>query len=266
MKSALGLLIKESLSLNRTPVVFAPPLLSSHNFGCEVNTSWGKYIDLDNIAIVPRNGNTTYTRALEREVIAERADAFAVLEVNGKHVVSTAENDRYTLIVKHNPSGLGPDNVYTHADFDFEVGFSPSDAVSRLAGDIIRRLGTYHAIHVRRGDMLADKTRCPNLENDTQPERIRQSVSTVLPKSSRIYVLTNENDPHYFDLLKTDYQVFRYFDFPELKRLVEGNHPDNFFLYEIEQLIFAKAQTKIYTFAHPNGVPRISLTKDVGWT
>src|SRR5689334_12373743 len=33
LKSALALLIKEAVLLNRTPVVFAPPFLPLHNFG-----------------------------------------------------------------------------------------------------------------------------------------------------------------------------------------------------------------------------------------
>ena len=128
MKSALGLLIKESLSLNRTPVAFAPPLLSSHNFDKEVDASWDKYINLDKIAIRTDNA-TNYVKALKRDVIADFDDAFAVLEVNGKHLISAIENAEYKLIIKNNPSGLGADNVYRHDDFDFEVGFLPSDAV-----------------------------------------------------------------------------------------------------------------------------------------
>jgi hypothetical protein len=104
------------------------------------------------------------------------------------------------------------------------------------------------------------------LEQDTRPEKIYETVSRVLPKGSRVYILTDEKNRSYFDILKRDYQIFQYFDFPELSALVEGTDPDNFFLYEIEQLIFSRAKTKIHTFAHPEGKPRISLTNDVGWT
>jgi hypothetical protein len=265
MKSALGLLIKESLSLNRTPVVFTPALLSSHNCGKEVEASWDKYIDPDKIAII-KDSATTYVKALKRDVIASLNGACAVLEVNGKHLISATENAEYTLIIKNNASGLGPDNVYGHDDFDFEVGFAPSGAVLYLADKVSRQLGTYHSMHVRRGDMLTDKARCPNLERDTRPEQIYETVSRVLPKGSRVYILTDEKVQTYFNILKKDYQIFQFFEFPELKRFVEGDQPDNFFLYEVEQLIFAKAETKIYTFGHPKGEPRISLTRDLGWT
>jgi hypothetical protein len=239
--------------------------LSSHNFDKEVDASWDKYINLDKIAIRTDNA-TNYVKALKRDVIADFDDAFAVLEVNGKHLISATENAEYKLIIKNNPSGLGADNVYRHDDFDFEVGFLPSDAVLYHAEQIRRQLGTYHSMHVRRGDMLTEKKRYPNLEQDTRPGRIHETVSRVLPRGSLLYILTDERTEGYFDVLKKDYQIYQYSDFPELKALVEGDHPDNFFLYEIEQLIFAKAETKIYTFAHPKGERRISLTTDLGWT
>ena len=78
--------------------------------------------------------------------------------------------------------------------------------------------------------------------------------------------MTDEKAPNYFDVLKKDYQVVQYVDFPELKALVEGEYPDNFLLYEVEQLIFARAKTRIHTFPHPKGRPRISLIRDIGWT
>ena len=263
MKSALSLLIKESLSLNRTPVVFTPRLLSSHNFAKEVDASWDKYIDLDKIAIM-KDDVTSYVKALRRDVLADLDDAASILEVKGKHLITASENAEYKLIIKNNASGLGLDSVYRHDDFDFDVDFFPSDGLLCHADQIGRQLGAYHSIHVRRGDKLTDKERYPNLEQDTRPAKIYETVSRVLPKGSRVYILTDEKTENYFDVLEKDYQIFRYFDFPELKRFVEGDHPDNFFLYEIEQLIFAKAETKIYTFADPKGEPRISLTRDVG--
>lgn len=264
MKSALVLLIKESLSLKRTPVVFTPRLLSSHNFGKEVTASWDKYIDLDKIAVT-RNGTTHHVKALTRDIIPD-IDAFAVLEVKGAHLITASENAEYQLIVKNNSSGLGDDGVYGHDDFDFHVELCPSRVVLDYADHVTRQLGEYHSMHVRRGDKLAERERYPNLERDTRPEAIYETVSRAVPKGSRLYILTDERNPHYFDVLRRDYQVFQYFDFPKLRSLVEGANPDNFLLYEIEQLVFANGKTRIHTFAHPLGKPRMSLTIDVGWT
>jgi hypothetical protein len=261
LKSALALLVKESLSLHRTPVVFTPRFLPSHNFGKAVDASWDRYIDLDRIAVL-RNGPTDYVKAVKRDVAADHEEALAVLEVKGKHFVTPAENAEYQLIIKNSGSGLGTDAVYSHDEFDFDVDFFPSGALASHADHIRRQLGVYHSMHVRRGDKLKDKKRYPNLERDTQPAHIYDTVSRVVPKGSRVYILTDEKAPNYFDVLKKDYEVFQYVDFPELKALVDGDHPDNFFLFEIEQLIFATAATKIHTFAHPGDKSRISLTTD----
>ena len=123
LKSALSLLIKESVSLNRTPLVFTPRFESAHNRGHKVASSWDKYIDLSRIAIV-KHGATHHVEAFGRDVIAD-LESCAVLEVNGRHLVTAAENAQYDLIVKNNPSGLGNDNVYGHDDFDFDVRFCP---------------------------------------------------------------------------------------------------------------------------------------------
>jgi hypothetical protein len=263
LKSALTLLIKEAVLLNRTPVVFAPSFLPLHNFGRDVEAGWDKYLDLKRIGIA-KGGMLYEIEALRAEDIG-RLDSLAVLEVRGRHLITPPENRRYDLIVKQNSTGLGAESALAHKDFDFDVELRPSVPVRNAADAVRRQLGSYHAMHVRRGDKLTE-ARYPNLARDTSPAGIHATVSRVLPKGATIYILTDERTPHYFDVLKAEYRVVQYFDFPELKQLVAGDDPDNFFLYEIENLIFDGADTRIYTFAHPKGAPRVSLTRDVGWT
>lgn len=152
MKSALSLLIKESLSLNRTPLVFAPRLLPTHNFGKSVDSSWDKYIALDKISIV-RNGTTRRVRVVTDDLIGAR-EGLSVLEVNGKHHITESENAEYTLIVRNTPSGLGLHAVYGHGDYGVDVEFVQSDTIIHHAERVIRQLGEYHSLHVRRGDKL----------------------------------------------------------------------------------------------------------------
>ena len=47
--------------------------------------------------------------------------------------------------------------------------------------------------------------------------------------------------PDYFAALKKHYRVFRYHDFPQLRRFIESSKPNTFRLLVIEQYIFAKA-------------------------
>ena len=123
-------------------------------------------------------------------------------------------------------------------------------------------------MHVRRGDKLhlkEWKEKHPNLERDTQPLQIIETLRRILPTANRIYILTNETDRNFFDPLRQVFDVFQYFDFPELRCIVEDECPDNHFLYEIEKRLFSQARDKIFTFADREG-KRLSLTRDIGTT
>jgi hypothetical protein len=263
LKSALMLLIKEAISLQRVPVAFTPRFLAAHNFGHQVPESWERYIDLENV-LVTKNGST-YHVSLAAPSALGRTESLSMLQVSGRHVVTDGENATYDLIVKDNPSGLGVENAFGHDDFDFKVSLCPSSTVLGYAADVRGRLGEYYALHVRRGDKLRE-LRYPNLARDTTPENIHATLKRVVPPGARIYILTDERTPGYFDILKQDYEIFRYCDFAALRGLIEGDDPDNYLLYEVEQLLFDGAATRIHTFAHPDGKPRVSLTSDVGWT
>ena len=116
-------------------------------------------------------------------------------------------------------------------------------------------------------DVLTEKykKKFPNLEKDTHPLRIRETLLRLLPEGSSLYILTNEADKTFFDPLREVFDVFQYFDFPELQRIVECEFPDNYFLYEIEKRLFSQARDKIFTFADREG-KRLSLTRDIGPT
>lgn len=263
LKSALMLLIKEALSLKRVPVAFTPRFSPTHNFGHQVPESWERYVDLENV-VVTKNGSAYNVGMVASSVLA-RTESLSVLQVRSRHVVTERENAAYDLIVKDNPGGLGAENAFGHDEFDFNVSLRPSSTVLCHAADVRGRLGDYYAMHVRRGDKLRE-ARYPNLARDTTPENIHATLKRVAPPGARIYILTDERTPGYFDSLKQDYEVFRYCNFPALRALVESDDPDNYLLYEVEQLLFDGALTRIHTFAHPAGKPRISLTTDIGWT
>ena len=43
LREALEWLVRESISLNRTPLVFTPHFDTCHNFNIEVNATWDRY-------------------------------------------------------------------------------------------------------------------------------------------------------------------------------------------------------------------------------
>lgn len=267
MREALNWLIRESISLNRTPIVFKPQFDSRHNFDIEVNATWDKYIDLNNIQISNNKRDTTFSIQAVMETDIAKFDELSILWIERDYILTDKDNEEFDLIVRHNRTGLEIDCVHNgiRGIPEYSLRFMPSKGILDTYNRVSDKIQNYCAIHVRRGDMLSMGNVYPNLDQDTQPDKIREVVSQVMPKGSKIYILTNERDKDYFNSLKNDYDVFQYFDFPELRELVECEQPDNFQLFEIEKLIFENANTKIYTFTHPEGGKRISLSKHPGW-
>jgi len=267
LREALNWLVRESISLNRTPLVFTPHFDSRHNFDIEVQANWDKYINLNNIQIINKpTGNAISIQAVMEKDIAG-FDDLSVLWIERDHIISDKENSEFDLIIRHNRTGLEISSIHNGIRGlpEYSVTFLPSAFVLDTYNQVCNKTENYCAIHVRRGDMLSMVETYPNLKHDTHPDQIIATISKVLPRKSNVYILTNERDRNYFNPLKKDYIVFQYFDFPELRELLECEKPDNFLLFEIEKLIFENANTKIYTFTHPEGGTRISLSKDLGW-
>ncbi len=268
LRDALRWLIRESLCLRRTPVVFDPRMDPVHNLGYSLETSWDRYIDLDDIQVrLAPDQPLVRLRALRMADIAP-IESRSALRIPPDYFVKTRENQRFELIERHNPSGLVIAGVHGQSAglAEMSVEFVPAPFVREHETRMRSVLGEYHAMHVRRGDMLSMRSQFPHLAEDTRPERILHTLSGVLPYGSRIYILTDERDRNYFDLLRERYEIVQYFDFPQLRCLIECERPDNFLLFEIEKRLFDGARTRIHTFAHPNGAPRIHLCRDRHWS
>lgn len=260
-------MVRESISLNRTPIVFKPQFDSCHNFDIDVDSTWDKYLDLNYINIIHASTGKNFSIKAISDNDIYNYDDLSILWIERDHVVTDKENEYFDLIIRHNRTGLEIDGIHNgvRGITDYTVKFLPSKLVLDIYTQVSNKIENYCAIHVRSGDMLKMVDLYPNLDDDTQPEKIRSTLLGFLPKHSKIYILTNEQDKNYFNPLKTDFEVLQYFDFPELKDIVENEQPDNFLLFEIEKLLFENANTKIYTFTHPEGGIRKSLSRDLGW-
>lgn len=267
LRFALELLVREAVSLGRTPIAFKPRFDPRHNLGHDLDVTWDRYIDLERIELRDgASGTSTWVRAVQAHDIPQAAGLSAARFERG-HVVQQTENERFDLIVRHNRTGLHVDGVHDGAAGlpGCTVRFQPAKAVRDLAARVQARLGTFCAMHVRRDDMLEHKDQYPNLDRDTQPDRIRETLQRHLHSGSRVYIMTNERNKQFFEPLRESFEVVQYFDFPELRELIECSTPDNFLLFEVEKLLFEHAATQVYTFTHPEGGKRISLSSDLGW-
>lgn len=267
LRFALELLVREAVALGRTPVAFRPRFDPRHNLGHDLVVDWDRYIDLENVELVDREaGTVTLVRLLVRREIEPPAPLSALWVERG-HVVTESENGTWDLIARHNRTGLEVPAIHggTAGLPGYVVRFRPSRRIVELAQAVIRQLGDYCAVHVRRDDMLEMTDRYPNLDRDTQPDRIGETLARVLEPGAAVYIMTNERDKSFFTPLKSRFRLQQYFDFPELNELVSGPEPDNFLLFEVEKKIFEAAALKVHTFTHPEGGNRLALTADKGW-
>jgi hypothetical protein len=267
LRFALELLVREALSLGRVPVAFRPRFDPRHNAGRDLVTDWDRYIDMRRVEVTDRRTQGVTEVAVLTRAQIEPLDPLSALWVERPHPVVLGENRGYDLLARHNRTGLdvqgihdGPAGLPHHA-----VKFRPSETVTRLAQAVRQQLGHYCAVHVRRDDMLEMKDEYPNLDRDTRPDRIGQTLGAHLQDGAIVYIMTNERDRSFFLPLKKRFRVLQHFDFPPLRELVDGDRPDNFLLFEVEKQLFEHAAVKVHTFTHPEGGARIALCSDRGW-
>lgn len=266
LRHALELLVREAVSLGRTPVAFKPLFDPRHNLGHDLDVGWDTYIDLDHVEILNEAGVATGVRVAQLHEVPQ-CERLSALWVDREHVISAAENCAVDIIFRQNRSGLHVEGLHD-GGFGLPghwVRFAPAASVRDRCRVVRDALGDYCAMHIRRDDILEMNDLYPNVDRDTQPERILATLRQHLVPHAKVYIMTNERDGAFFDPLRSEFRVFQYFDFPVLRELIESDRPDNFLLFEIEKLLFEGASTKVHTFSHPEGGARIALSLDKGW-
>lgn len=267
LRFALELLVREAVALGRTPVAFKPRFDPRHNLGVDLDVDWDRYIDLERVELLPPGGGEPFVVRLLPSTALAGAAGHSAAWYDRRHVVTSDENRRWDLVVRCNRTGLQVPGVHdaTPGLPGWRVRFAPSPQVRALAQQVADSLGDYAAMHVRRDDMLAMTDQYPHLDEDTRPEAILRTLAPHLVPGSRLYVMTNERQPGFFEPLRRVYDLRQCADFPALRTLVEGPGTDNFLLFEVEKLLFERAAKQVHTFTHPEGGRRIALCRDPGW-
>ncbi|KAL6009833.1 hypothetical protein ACLOJK_000263 [Asimina triloba] len=146
--------------------------------------------------------------------------------------------------------------------------FLPKMAASKLrdAADRIKGLlGSYDAIHVRRGDKIksrkdrfgVERSLHPHLDRDTQPEFIAIRIQKWVPKGRTLFIASNERTTGFFSPLSARYKLAYSSNYSSiLDPVVENNYQ----LFMIERLILMGAKTFIKTFKEDDN--DLSLTDD----
>ena len=105
----------------------------------------------------------------------------------------------------------------------------------------------YICLHVRGND-VSKRFRHMHFRFAANRINLNGIVKRMIPKGSRIYIMSDIRELHYFDFIRQDYTIYQYHDFPELKALVSGDNGekvDNAMLYSVEKNIFQYAYIKM---------------------
>ena len=277
--------IKEAIYLGRTLVINKFSMASIHNLGHPAeNLEYKKYINLDKTQVYEAEQNGSLQQISSRFHYIN-AENFNLNEYSEKNIllmdndirsITEEENNQYEVIIRKTS-----DFNYVTQFHNILVSFYPSDKVEYLTDVVLKTLGTsldtvkrrslvyqsidystngdifyketpntplyYAAMHIRINEIY----RTPLYNRYwNRPRHLKHIIKRVkLPfKGCIIYIMSDTPDPRYFDFLKKDHIVYRYFDIPELEALVSKNNGcgiDNAMLYSVEKNILQYAYIKI---------------------
>ena len=239
------LLAREAMALGRTPVLKPFRFDRAHNFGRQVESEWAGFFDLS-ASYVRHQGKATepldyiMAKALFRPGFLCKN---SILRVHGREV-TPAENDRYALIIREGQGLFLPGQP--DAWSSCQPVFVECQHLRDIGDRVVQSLGAFHALHYRfpyRGERTARFPR--SYREDLSMDRLASKLANgIFPAGSKLYVLANIwNQPDYFDALGRRYEVFRYYDFPELRAFIDDG-PNTFLLFLVEQYIWQKARKR----------------------
>ncbi len=284
----LNLVFKEAQHLNRIPVVGKFTLNPSHNLNkhrCDL--CFEDYLDLSNSETCRLERGyhrpvASYLNWVKEEDLDLKSCFFdKVYFLSDDEIVSEEMNLRYDVLIRRDPTFkyVGTCKAYRYGKH--LIDFRYSEKLDKLTDEVLDVLGTsrahamaaqhyflsrfnsadwcdstmadvlepntnyYACMHVRMSDR---ESQWPVFEFSSSKEHIKSVLEHSISKGSQLYIMSDIHQPDFFDFLKSDYRVYRYHDFPDLKRLVSeesGCKIDNVMLYLVEKNIMKHATIKI---------------------
>ena len=284
----LNLIFKEARHLNRIPVIGEFTMSPTHNLGdSRTDLHFEDYLDLSSVINVQfeqgRYRSTTLSQPWikEKELDIANYTPDKVYSLAANEIVSGELNQRYDVLIRRDPTFDYVRICEEYQHNDYYVEFLYSEKVNKLVDEILNALGvsrevaaasqhyflnrTNHEIRdVQHGDISLDKVHyaCmhvrasikdrdyeqPIFPFSASKKQIKSVLKHSISKDSRLYIMSDIHRTEFFDFLRSDYQVYRYYDFPNLRQLVSGEGGkkiDNVMLYLVEKNIMKYAAVKI---------------------
>ena len=244
------------------------------------NPQWATYCNLDESYIIHETikpGSIKRVKISFNYVLAE--DFFRLSNLRGKRILRTdrnrpitdKQNDHYDLVIKEHQGSatrllgnrywqkerirqkaepeyftLFTSYIHTQGNDCYDVFIQDSELVIQMGKKVRDYLGEYYVLHYRAPQIGEQIFKEGEWDSEMSGQMITmEELARRLPKhfspGSRVYILSNVWEDDYFKRLIQDYRVFCYYDFPELKRLIEKDK-NTTLLFVIEQYLARHAQ------------------------
>ena len=306
----LNRIFKEAKHLNRIPVIGRFIMDQRHNMGKRrAHLRFEDYLDLSNGITVRfergchRPAASCLEWMKEQELDLAKYASDKVYNLADDEIVSEEMNQRYDVLIRRDPTFKYATACKKYEYDRYLIDFPYSERVNRLTDEVLSALGTsrqdaitaqhyllsrfnsanwcdstitdtlkpstnhYVCMHVRMSDR---ESQWPVFDFSSSKKNIESILEHSIAKGSRLYIMSDIHQADFFDFLKSDYRVYRYHDFPKLRKIVsgeDGSKIDNVMLYLIEKNIMKHATVKILPphkgpmVYHLNTVYNLSILK-----
>jgi len=216
--------------LGKIPIMPNFYLSGFHNNNKQIKANFTKYFDIPNNILLelPKNidKNDVEIYLPQHEII--RLDSY---------------------YIKNNPK-----KYYTKFNWNKNIYKKAQQVIQKLEKPIL-------CMHIRRGDMIFIKNK---LIYDTSINNIYNILNKIKNEKSfkTVYIMTNEKQTNYFDMLKNKFNIKLFIDFQELKSIEKE---DNYELFCIEKCIMELANIRVSTFKTNNKYYHYYLSNETGF-
>jgi len=181
-----------------------------------------------------------------------QAAQFLLRDMQNDAVYSSSRG--YMQLAANNPTANNVFDTFSHTVLSLKHPVAVRTAALQIdhALQHASATGDYALVHVRRGDKINPKLSASiyvqGLEKSTSAAHVLETLRKVVPAGSAVYIMTNEWDTAYFDLVRVHYKTFTWFQFPHVRAFMHGcpipNYPhrvmtaeacDSLMVYLIEE-------------------------------
>lgn len=214
-------------------------LESFHNNNKKVKTNFVEYFDLENIKTNKNKIKVIGNYKKIEDILKKEKDNVEVIK--GEEIPMFFKDYKHFKNLKN-----------------LKISINYKNNLLKIANDIIKNLGKYTCIHVRRSDRMGYDY---NHNIATSSDNIISKLNEI-NSVKNLYVMTDEVEKYHFSKLKKYYNLYLFSDFEILKNIKKK---DNYKLFCIENIIMDNAFKKISTFKVKSNKYDNHLYKKSGW-